>query len=97
MDLYTLPETYLLPQNTAWIKKFRYFHRSPLYQVTHALQDIEMETLENINPSAVAPWREREQKNFHEILATQTEAGGCMQIAVSSSKRNMVVRLGGAI
>ena len=96
-DIYTLPETNPLRRNTARIKKFRRFHRSPLYQVADALKNIEMETLETINPFTLAPWEERVQTDIHKIPETQTEAGGCMQIAVSSSARNEVVGFGGAI
>ena len=95
-DIHTLPETNPLRRNTTRIKKFRRYHRSPLYQVADALKNIEMETLETINPS-LAPWEERVQTDIHEIPVTQTEAGGCMQIAVSSSARNEVVGFGGAI
>lgn len=96
-DIHTLPESNPLRRNTARIKKFRRYHRSPLYQVADALKNIEMETLETINPFTLAPWEERVQTDIHEIPATQTEAGGCMQIAVSSSARNEVVGFGGAI
>jgi hypothetical protein len=96
-DIHTLPETNPLRRNTARIKKFRRYHRSPLYQVADALKNIEMETLETINPFTLAPWEERVQTDTHEIPAAQTEAGGCMQIAVSSSARNEVVGFGGAI
>ena len=96
-DIHTLPETNPLRRNTARIKKFRRYHRLPLYQVADALKNIEMEALETINPFTLAPWEERVQTDIHEIPATQTEAGGCMQIAVSSSARNEVVGFGGAI
>ncbi|KAJ9481395.1 hypothetical protein VN97_g12085 [Penicillium thymicola] len=96
-DIHTLPETNPLRRNTARIKKFRRYHPSPLYQVADALKNIEMETLETINPFTLAPWEERVQTHVHEIPATRTEAGGVMQIAVSSSARNELVRFGGVI
>jgi hypothetical protein len=49
-DIHTLPETHPLRRSTACMKKFRRYHRSPLYQVADALKNIEMETLETINP-----------------------------------------------
>ncbi|KAL3262693.1 hypothetical protein ABHI18_002519, partial [Aspergillus niger] len=55
-DLHTLPDTNPLRRNTARIRKFRRFHRSPLYQVAAAPKNIEMETLETINPFTLAPW-----------------------------------------
>ncbi|KAF4270425.1 hypothetical protein CNMCM8812_001136 [Aspergillus fumigatus] len=60
-DLHTLPEANPLRRNTARIKKFRRFHRSPLYQVAEALKSIEMETLESIHPFTLAPWETRMQ------------------------------------
>jgi hypothetical protein len=96
-DIHTLPETNPLRRNTDRIKKFRRFHRSPLYQVADALKNIEMETLETINPFTLAPWEERLQTELGETSESQTEAGGSMQIAVSSSARNEVVGFGGVI
>jgi hypothetical protein len=57
-DIHTLPETNPLRSNTARIKKFRRFHHSLLYQVAERLKDIEMETLETINPFMLALWEE---------------------------------------
>ncbi|GMG13001.1 unnamed protein product [Aspergillus oryzae] len=96
-DIHTLPETNPLRRNTARIRKFRRYHRSPLYQVADALKDIEMETLETINPFTLAPWEERVQADSGETLETPTETGGSMQIAVSSSARNGVVGFGGVV
>lgn len=96
-DIHTLPETNPLRRNTARIKKFRRFHRSPLYQVADALKNIGMETLETINPFTLAPWEERVQTDIGQTSKTQAEAGGSMQIADSSSARNEVVGCGGVI
>jgi hypothetical protein len=65
-DIHTLPETNPLRRNTARIRKFRRLHRSPLYQVADALKNIEMETLETIDPFTLAPWEERLQTNIGE-------------------------------
>ena len=96
-DIHTLPETNPLRRNTARIRKFRRFHRSPLYQVADALKNIDMETLETISPFTLAPWEERMQTEIQESSDTQTAAGGSLQIAVSSSARNEVVGFGGVL
>lgn len=96
-DIHTLPETNPLRRNTDRIRKFRRFHRSPLYQVADVLKNIKMETLETINPFTLAPWEERLQTDIGQTPESQAEAGGSMQIAVSSSARNEVVGFGGAI
>lgn len=96
-DIHTLPETNPLHRNTARTKNFRRYQRSPLYQVADALQNIEMETLETINPFTLAPWEERLQTHVHKIPATRTEAGRVMQIAVNCSARNELLRFGGVI
>jgi hypothetical protein len=54
-DIHTLPETYPLRRSTARIKKFRRYHRSLLYQVADALKNIDIETLETIDPFVLAP------------------------------------------
>jgi hypothetical protein len=96
-DMHTLPATNPLRRSTAQIQKFRRYHRSPLYQVAEALKSIDMETLETINPFALAPWEERVRSDSHDVPETQTEAGGVMRIAVSSSARNEMVGFGVAI
>ena len=58
-DIHTLPETNPLRRNTDRIRKFRRYHRSPLYQVADALKHIDIETLETINPFTLAPWEAR--------------------------------------
>lgn len=77
-DIHTLPETNPLRRNTARIRKFRRYHRSPLYQVANALKNIEMETLETINPFTLASWEERVQADSGKTLEIQTETGGSM-------------------
>ena len=96
-DMHTLPVTNPLRRSTAQIKKFRRYHRSPLYQVADALKSIEMETLETINPFTLAPWEARVQGDGQDLPETQTETGGVMRIAVSSSARNEMVGFGVAI
>jgi hypothetical protein len=65
--------------------------------VADTLKNIEMETLETINPFTLAPWEERVQTDMEETSETQKAAGGSIQIAVSSSARNEVVGCGGVI
>ncbi|GCB24364.1 hypothetical protein AAWM_07249 [Aspergillus awamori] len=91
-DIHTLPETHPLRRNTALIKKFRRYDSSPLHQVADALKNIEVETLGTINPFTLAPWEERLQVNIGESSESQTETGGSMQIAVSSSARNEMLK-----
>jgi hypothetical protein len=57
-DIHTLLDTNLLCRNISCIKKFRRFHCLLLYQVAEALKNIEMETLETINPFILALWEE---------------------------------------
>jgi ribonuclease HI len=98
-DIHTLPETNPLRRNTARIKKFRRYHRSPLYQVADALKTIEMKTLETINPFTLAPWeaRVRVQADVEANPQSPTVPGGLMQIATSSSALNELVGFGVAI
>ena len=96
-NIHTLPATNPLRRSTAQIKKFRRYHRSPLYQVADALKNIKMESLETINPFTLAPWEERIQGDDQELPETQPETGGVMRIAVSSSARNEIVGFGVAI
>jgi ribonuclease HI len=96
-DIHTLPATNPLRRSTAQIRKFRRYHRSPLYQVADALKSIEMESLETINPFTLAPWEERIHGDRQDSSETQTETGGVMRIAVSSSARNEKVGFGVAI
>ena len=96
-DLHTLPETNPLRRNTDRIRKFRRYHRSPLYQVADALKSIDMESLETINPFTLAPWEARVQTDDKPISEGSTIPGGSMQIALSSSARNELVGFGVAI
>jgi hypothetical protein len=96
-DLHTLPDTNPLRRNTAQIKKFRRFHRSPLYQVADALKNIKMEMLETINPFTLAPWETCMHTDVEAMPDPWTAPGGSIQIAVSSSARNGLVGFGVAI
>jgi hypothetical protein len=90
-DLHTLPDTNPLRRNIAWIKKFRRFHCLPLYQVADALKNIEMETLETINPFTLAPWETCIHTDVEAMPDPWAAPGGLIQIAVSSLARNGLV------
>jgi ribonuclease HI len=96
-DIHTLPETNPLRRSTACIKKFRRYHRSPLYQVADTLKNIEMEALETITPFTLAPWEARMQIGVEATPDSPTVPGGSIQVAVSSSARNELVGFGVAI
>ncbi|CRL30028.1 Nematode reverse transcriptase-like [Penicillium camemberti] len=96
-DLHILPETNPLRRNTDRIRKFRRYHRSPLYQVADALKNIEMESLETINPFTLALWEARVQTDDEPVLNGSTVPGGSIRIAFSSSARNELVGFGVAI
>lgn len=78
------------------MRKFRRQHRSPLYQVAEALKDIPMEELEVIKPYTLAPWEKRVQ-TMTDGAPRGPNAAWAVRIAVSSSSRNGVVGMGGAI
>jgi hypothetical protein len=96
-DIYTLPETNPLRRNSSRMRKCRRQHRSPLYQVAEAFKDIAMEELETINPCILAPWERRVQTITHDSASKCLDADWGVRIAVSSSARNGVVRMGGAM
>jgi hypothetical protein len=96
-DIHTLPETNPLRRNTSRMRKFRRQYRSPLYQVAEALKDIAMEELETISPYTVAPWEKRIHTSVDDAALRQLDTGWAVRIAVSSSARNGVVGIGGAI
>ncbi|KIW36184.1 uncharacterized protein PV06_11514 [Exophiala oligosperma] len=66
-------------------------HRSPLYQVADALQDVLMEELETIRPCPIPPWEERILKVVDASAARHPDTVQAVHIAVSSSARNGVV------
>lgn len=86
-----LLDTNPLCRNTAWIKKFRRFHCSLLYQVADALKNIKMEILKTINSFILAPWETHMQTDVEAMLDPRTTPGGLMQITVSSSAWNGLI------
>jgi ribonuclease HI/exonuclease III len=96
-DIHTLPETNPLRRNTSRMRKFRKQYRSPMFQVAEALKDITMEELETINPCTLLPWEKRVQTSVDKSASEHHEASCAVRITVSSSARNGVVAMGGAI
>ena len=96
-DIHTLSETNPLRKRTDRIRKFRRYHRSPLYQVADALKNIDMESLETITPFTLASWETRMQTDDEPLSEGSTVPGGSIQIAFSSSARNELVGFGVAI
>jgi ribonuclease HI/exonuclease III len=97
IDIHTLPDTNPLRRNTSRMRKFRKQHRSPLYQVAEKLKDIAMEEMETINPFTLPPWEKRLPTITDKAVTRHPDSNRAAQIAVSSSARNGVVGLGGAI
>lgn len=58
------------------------------------MKNIEMESLETINPFTLAPWEARMQTDDEAILETSDVPGGSMQVAFSSSAWNELVGFG---
>ena len=79
------------------MRKFRKQHHSPLYQVADALKEIEIEEIETINPFTLPPWEKRLQAVTDNAAPKPPNPRRAAHIAVSSSARNSVVGLGGAI
>ena len=96
-DIHTLPDTNPLRRNTARMRKLHRQHRSPLYEVADVLKDFEMEKLETINPFILAPWEKRLRVVTDEAAVEETDTDYAVRIAVSSSARNGLVGIGGAI
>ena len=97
IDIHTLPDTNPLRRNTTRIRQFRKHYCSPLYQVADALKGIPIDGLETINPFTLAPWEKRIPTITNEVTATQREADCDIRIATSSSARNGLVGVGGAV
>ena len=96
-DIHTLPETNPLRRNTSRMRKFRKQYRSPLYQVADALNDVSLEELETIKPCPLPPWEKRMVTVIDDPAARHLDQAWAVRIAVSSSARNGVVGVGGAI
>lgn len=78
-------------------KKFKRFYLSPFYQIADALKAVSVDSLETINPFILAPWKRRIQTIIDETATELEQKCTAVCIAVSSSARNGVVGIGGAI
>ena len=96
-DIHTLPETNPLRRNTSRIHKFRKQYRSPLYQVADALTAISLEELETIKPCPLPPWEKRIPIVVDKSAARYLDRPWAVRVAVSSSARDGIVGVGGAI
>lgn len=96
-NIHTLPDTNPLRRITSRIRIFRRSHQSPLYQVATALLDVPMKQLETIQPFTLAPWDERVAATTDGTATRETDAAWAIRVAVSSSARNDIVGVGGAI
>lgn len=96
--MHTLPDTNPLRSATPRMrKKFKRFYLSPFHQVTDAPKAVPMDSLETINPFTLAPWEKRTQIITDGAVTELTHGGAAIRIAVSSSARNGVLGMGGAI
>lgn len=95
-DIHTRPDTDVLRRQRYRVLKFRRKHRSALYQMADALQEIALERLETIHPCALMHCRIR-------VITIVDESGsrplstGVVHLAVSSSAQTGIVGCGGAI
>lgn len=96
IDIHTLPDTNPLRRVTSRVQKFYKARRSPFHQVACRLKDIPVEEMENIDAFTLAPWDKRVQIIAGDI-GGQTTAGWSVKLAVNSSARNGVVRVGGVM
>ncbi|SCO54574.1 related to reverse transcriptase [Fusarium fujikuroi] len=103
VELHTLPRTNPVRNLLRGIKAFRRFI-SPLRRIADVCRELPKDTMELIQPFTLTPWESR----IKVILSTQGEeeehkikelarAGWAVRIATSSSARNDLVGMGGAI
>jgi ribonuclease HI len=95
-DIHALPDTNPLRSLTSRMRKFRRYHRSPLYQVADFLKDVPLGNLEIISPFTLAPWERRVRIGTDNDITLPTHADAAVLVAVSSSARNGLVGIGGA-
>jgi hypothetical protein len=97
IDLQTLPDSN--PLRRIGYRTFRRFV-SPLQRIANAHQGIPVDRMETIHPFALGPWEERVQlmaEDGAEKVTEAANAGWAVRIATSSSARNDMVGIGGAI
>lgn len=96
LAIHSLPDTNPLHRLTSRMRKFYAKHRSPLYQVTRRLAGVQAEESESVQPFTIEPWRKRvgTVSDGATIGEVSTED---VVMATSSSARNDLVGVGGAI
>jgi len=103
VDIHTLPRTNPVRNLLRGIKTFRRFI-SPLRRIADVCRELPKDTMEVIQPFALAPWEARlqvtlnsqEEKEENKIKEL-ARAGWAVRIATSSSARNDLVGMGVAI
>lgn len=97
IDIHTLPDTNPLRRATDRIQRFYPAHRSPFHQVSRRMKDLSLNEIETIEPFALTPWDERVSTLSDDSVEGKAPAGWNIRLAVSSSARNGVVGVGGAM
>ncbi|KID59612.1 hypothetical protein MAN_10553, partial [Metarhizium hybridum] len=96
VDIHTLPKTNPLHRIVSRVRKSYRTARSPFHQVACRLKDVPLHELESIQPFTLKPWEKRVQA-FNYENAPKQHVEWDIRIAVSSSARNGVVGVGGAV
>ncbi|KAJ0132729.1 putative phosphatase SPAC5H10.03 [Fusarium oxysporum f. sp. albedinis] len=103
VDIHTLPRTNPVRNLLRGIKAFRRFI-SPLRRIADVCRELPRDTMEIIQPFALAPWEERMQATLggqegeeDGKIKELAKAGWAVRIATSSSARNDLVGMGGTV
>ncbi|KAF6515169.1 hypothetical protein HZS61_005075 [Fusarium oxysporum f. sp. conglutinans] len=103
VDIHTLPRTNPVRNLLRGIKAFRRFI-SPLRRIADVCRELPRNTMEVIQPFALAPWESRMQAVLsgqdgedEDQIKELAKAGWAVRIATSSSARNDLVGMGGTI
>ncbi|RKK21135.1 hypothetical protein BFJ66_g17708, partial [Fusarium oxysporum f. sp. cepae] len=103
VDIHTLPRTNPVRNLLRGIKAFRRFI-SPLRRIADVCRELPKDTMEVIQPFALAPWEARIQTTLsrqgeeeEDKIKELAKAGWAVRIATSSSAKNDLVGMGGAI
>ncbi|KAH7459183.1 hypothetical protein FOMA001_g20218 [Fusarium oxysporum f. sp. matthiolae] len=103
VDIHTLPRTNPVRNLLRGIKAFRRFI-SPLRRIADVCRELPRDTMEIVQPFALAPWEERMQATLggqggeeDDKIKELAKAGWAVRIATSSSARNDLVGMGGTV
>ncbi|KAF5964566.1 reverse transcriptase [Fusarium coicis] len=103
VDIHTLPRTNPVRNLLRGIKTFRRFI-SPLRRIADVCRELPKDTLEVIQPFALAPWEARLQATLNSQAEVEenkikelAKAGWAVRVATSSSARNDLAGMGVAI